>query len=494
MNLRFAFFALNTGDEWRWVAIPATCVKTPNLSMRLSPVVKRSTAVAALGGLLFGVDTSVISGSTSQLTQQFHLSASGLGFLVSSALWGTVVGALFAGIPGQRYGRRDSLRVMAVFYLVSALGSGFAWNLSSLILFRFIGGLGIGGSSVLSPMYIAEMAPREWRGRLVGLFQIDIVVGVLLAYISNACVSLLHLGDSEWRLQLAMPAVPALLFLISLFGIPRSPRWLLMRDRSVEALEILKELGTADPTREKAEIMAALRDEVRGGPEDSLLARKYRRSVVVALSVGMFSQLTGINAILYYLNDIFSLAGASRLSSNLQAIVIGATILLATLAAISIIDRVGRRRLLLSGTVGLILCLSAVGYFFHVGQHLNLLIWMLMAYIVCFAISHGAVIWVYISEVFPTHLRARGQSLGSSAHWIANALISLAFPLLSKQSSATPFFFFASAMAVDLVLVYCYYPETAGASLEEMQKILSQADTTPSGDSISAKIDTKLLQ
>lgn len=444
--------------------------------MKLSPVVKRSTAVAALGGLLFGVDTSVISGSTSQLTQQFHLSASGLGFVVSSALWGTVIGALLAAVPGQRYGRRDSLRVMAVFYLVSALGSGFAWNLSSLVVFRFIGGLGIGGSSVLGPMYIAEMAPREWRGRLVGLFQIDIVVGVLLAYVSNACISLLHFGGTEWRWQLAAPAVPAMLFLVSLFGIPRSPRWLLMQDRSAEALEVLKAIGIADANREKAEIMTALREEVREGTKDSLLARKHRRSVVVAFTVGMFSQLTGINAILYYLNDIFSLAGASRLSSNLQAIVIGATILVATLVAIAIIDRIGRRPLLISGTVGLIICLFAIGYLFHLGKHLNLLIWMLMAYIVCFAISHGAVIWVYISEVFPTHLRSRGQSLGSSAHWIANTLISFAFPLLSNQSSATPFFLFAGAMVVDLVLVYFYYPETAGVSLEGIQRVMARTD------------------
>jgi MFS family permease len=221
------------------------------------------------------------------------------------------------------------------------------------------------------------------------------------------------------------------------------------------------------------DIVSSLWEEESTGTPEPLTSRKFRRPLILALTVGLFSQLTGINAILYYLNDIFTLAGASKVSGNLQAIVVGATILVATLAAISIIDRFGRRILLLVGTMGLIVCLSSIGYVFYVRQHLNLLVWLLMAFIVCFAISHGAVIWVYISEVFPTHLRAKGQSVGSSAHWISNAIISLLFPILAEKSAAIPFFIFAAAMVIDFFLVLFYYPETAGVPLEKMQDAIN---------------------
>ena len=437
--------------------------------MKLSSHVIKSTIVGALGGLLFGFDTAVISGATAQLTQQFHLSEAALGFTVASALWGTVVGAIFAGIPGQRYGRRDSLRVMAAFYIISAVGCAFAWNLSSLIIFRFIGGLGIGGSSVLGPMYIAELAPADWRGRLVGFFQVNIVVGILVAYISNAFLATLHLGAVEWRWQLGVSGIPAVLFLAALFAIPRSPRWLLTKSRNAEALQVLELTGVHDSRQEMDDILQALKEEGTG-PADSLTARKYRLPVMVAVTVGMFSQLTGINAVLYYLNNIFALAGASKISGDLQAIAVGATNLVATLIAMSIIDRFGRKKLLLTGTVGLIACLTAIGTIFYTRQHLNLLVWLLMGFIACFAISHGAVVWVYISEVFPNRLRAKGQSLGSSSHWISNAIISLIFPLLAKASGAVPFFFFAAMMVLDFFLVLFYYPETARVSLENMQQ------------------------
>ncbi len=444
--------------------------------MKLSSHVIKSTVVGALGGLLFGFDTAVISGTTAQLTQQFALSQGALGFVVSSALWGTVLGAIFASIPGQRYGRRDSLRVMAAFYIVSAIGCAFAWSLPSLVVFRFIGGLGIGGSSVLGPMYIAEVAPTDWRGRLVGFFQVNIVVGILLAYISNALLGTLHLGAGEWRWQLGISALPALLFMAALFFIPRSPRWLLTQSRNGEALRVLSLIGP-EPQAEMDEILASLREEnaaASAGAGDSILAPRYRRAAVVALTVGGFSQLTGINAVLYYLNDIFALAGASRLSGNLQSIAVGLTNLVATLLAMSIIDRFGRKRLLLIGTVGLMACLSAIGYIFVTRQHLGLLVWLLMAFIACFAISHGAVVWVYISEVFPTRLRARGQSLGSSSHWITNAVISLIFPLMTRRSASLPFFFFAGMMVLDLLLVTFYYPETARVSLEDMQHAIGR--------------------
>jgi sugar porter (SP) family MFS transporter len=436
--------------------------------MKLSIHVVKSTIVGALGGLLFGFDTAVISGATAQLTQQFHLSEGALGFTVASALWGTVVGAIFAGIPGQKFGRRDSLRVMAAFYIISAFGCAFAWSLPSLIFFRFVGGLGIGGSSVLGPMYIAELAPANWRGRLVGFFQINIVVGILLAYISNAYLATLHLGAAEWRFKLGVSGIPAILFLATLFFIPRSPRWLLTQSRDGEALRVLAMTGVADPQREKDEIVRALQEEGTGS-SDSLWAKKYRLPAIVAITVGAFCQLTGINAVLYYLNDIFSMAGATKVSGNLQAIVVGATNLVATLLAMSIIDKFGRKKLLLIGTVGVFACLSGIGYIFYVHQHLNLLIWLLIGFIASFAISHGAVVWVYISEVFPNRMRAKGQSLGSSSHWIWNAIISLVFPLLAQKSGSLPFFFFAAMMVLDFFLVLFYYPETARVKLEDMQ-------------------------
>ncbi len=441
--------------------------------MQLSSNVVKATVVGALGGLLFGFDTAVISGATAQLTLQFHLSEAALGFTVAAALWGTVIGAIFAGIPGQRFGRRDSLRVMAAFYIISAIGCAFAWSLPTLIFFRFIGGLGIGGSSVLGPMYIAELAPANWRGRLVGFFQVNIVVGILVAYVSNAYIETLHLGATEWRWQLGVSALPAILFCIMLFFIPRSPRWLMTQGRDSEALDVLRLIGTVEPVQEEVNRIRRALDEEGSGAQDSLLSRKYRRPVILALTVGMFSQLTGINAVLYYLNDIFSLAGSSKLSGSLQAIAVGATNLVATLIAMSIIDKFGRKKLLVTGTVGLMICLFGIGRIFQTGQHLNWLVWFLMAFIACFAISHGAVVWVYISEVFPTRLRARGQSLGSSAHWISNALISLVFPLMAKKSGATPFYFFAAMMVVDLVLVLFYYAETARITLESMQEAIA---------------------
>jgi len=428
----------------------------------------KSTAVGALGGLLFGFDTAVISGTTHALTQVYHLSPALLGVTVSSALVGTVVGAMGAGIPGQRFGRRDSLRAMAVFYVISALGCAFAWNWPALIFFRFIGGVGIGGSSVLGPMYIAEIAPTAWRGRLVGFFQVNIVVGILLAYVSNFVIGTMHLGAHEWRWQLGISSVPAVLFLIALFRIPRSPRWLAMKSELDEALEVLRLTGIPHPKEELDEIVASIHLE-RSASADPLFSRRYRLPVFLAITVGMFCQLSGINAILYYLNDIFALAGSSKISGDLQAVAVGAANLVATLLAMSVIDKIGRKKLLLSGTAGLALCLSAVSYVFLTHKHLDWLVWLLMIYIAFFAMSQGAVVWVYISEVFPTRVRSKGQSLGSSSHWVTNAIISLVFPLMAISSGAYPFIFFAAMMVLDFFLVPFYYPETSNISLEHLQ-------------------------
>jgi sugar porter (SP) family MFS transporter len=436
--------------------------------MSINSHVVKSTIVGALGGLLFGFDTAVISGTTHALSQVYHLSPALLGVTVSSALVGTVIGAMAAGIPGQKFGRRDSLRVMAIFYVLSSIGCALAWNWSALIVFRFIGGLGIGGSSVLGPMYIAEIAPPKWRGRLVGFFQVNIVIGILLAYISNATIGSLHLGAAEWRWMFGVSGVPAAIFLAALFVIPRSPRWLVTQSNLDEALAVLRVIGVPQPKEELDEIVASVHLE-RSASTDPLFSRRYRFPIFIAITVGMFSQLSGINAILYYLNDIFALAGASKISGNLQAVAVGATNLVATLLAMSVIDKFGRKKLLLIGTVGLFVCLTIISILFITRSHLGWLVWLLMLYIASFAMSQGAVLWVYISEVFPNRVRSKGQSLGSSSHWITNAIISLVFPVMAKSSGAYPFIFFAAMMAVDFVLVWFYYPETSGISLEEMQ-------------------------
>lgn len=436
--------------------------------MSINSHVVKGTAVGALGGLLFGFDTAVISGTTQALTSVYHLSPFLLGVTVFSALLGTVIAALSAGIPGQRFGRRDSLRVMAVFYVLSAIGCALAWNWPALIVFRFIGGLGIGGSSVLGPMYIAEIAPPKWRGRLVGCFQLNIVIGILLAYMSNYFIATQHLGAVEWRWQLGVSGIPALLFLIALFTIPRSPRWLIMQRRLDEASGVLRLIGVSDVKAEMEEIVASVHLE-RAASKERLFSRKYAKPIFLAITVGMFCQLSGINAILYYLNDIFSLAGASAISGNLQAVAVGAVNLVATLGAMAVIDHIGRRRLLLIGTAGLVVCLAGVSAIFYTRQHMNWLVWLLMAYIACFAISQGAVIWVYVSEVFPNRVRSKGQSVGSSSHWITNAIISLVFPIMATSSGAYPFMFFGAMMVLDLFIIAFYYPETTGISLEQMQ-------------------------
>src|SRR5581483_10411633 len=271
--------------------------------MKLNTYLIKSTVVAALGGLLFGFDTAVIAGTTQALTRTYHLSPASLGITVASALWGTVFGAMLAGIPGDRYGRRDSLRVMAVLYLVSALGCAFAWDWPSLIVFRLIGGLGIGGSSVLGPMYIAEIAPAKWRGRLVGFFQLNVVFGVLLAYFSNFLIGLAVFGAAEWRWKLGVSAVPAALFLVTLFGIARSPRWLVQKRRVAEAREVLRLTGEERYEQELQDIVASI-DAEHGHGHEPLFQRKYRRPILLAVGIAMFNQLSGINAIIYYLNDI----------------------------------------------------------------------------------------------------------------------------------------------------------------------------------------------
>jgi sugar porter (SP) family MFS transporter len=442
--------------------------------MKLNGYLAKSTVVAALGGLLFGFDTVVISGTTGGLAAAYNLSPFWKGFTVAAALWGTVIGALLAGIPGDRFGRRDSLRIMALLYLISAIGCAGAWNWTALVIFRFVGGLGIGGSSVLGPMYIAEISPASWRGRLVGFFQFNVVFGILVAYLSNYAIGLQQFGAVEWRWDLGVSAIPAAFFFVMLFTIPRSPRWLVKKQRLDEAREVLRMTGEANFERDLQEIAASI-DAEHGHADEPLFSAKYRLPIFLAVSVAFFNQFAGINAILYYLNDIFASAGFSKLSSSLQAVLVGATNLIFTMFAMSVIDKFGRKKLLLIGAVGTAACLAGVAGVFGTGRHTDLLIWLLVAYIAFFAFSQGAVIWVYISEVFPNRVRAKGQSLGSFTHWICAAVISLGFPAVARWSKPLPFVFFAVITVVQFVVVLVWYPETKGVSLEDIQKDLAVA-------------------
>lgn len=443
-------------------------------SKTITGVLVRSTIVAALGGLIFGFDTAVIAGTTQALTRLFELTPKTLGITVSSALWGTILGSVLAGYVAERWGRRDSLRVMALLYLGSALGCAFSWSWPSLLFFRILAGLAIGGSSVVGPMYIAEIAPPAWRGRLVGTFQFNVVAGILLAYLSNYLIALRHFGEAEWRWQFGVAAFPSLLFLIFLFTIPRSPRWLVKKKRPVEAREVLRQIGDPDPDAELAEIADSVAAEHKMASE-SLFSGAYRFPIFLAVTIAMFNQLAGINAVLYYLNDIFVAAGFATLSAAWQAIAVGFTNLLFTILAMFFIDRVGRRILLLTGSAGMIVALTAIAIIFRTQQHRDYLLWCLIGYIASFAFSQGAVIWVYLSEVFPNAVRSKGQSLGSLTHWLMNALIAGVFPVLAAHSGSLPFFFFAVSMVVFFLLTLFVYPETKRVSLEQMQRKLEES-------------------
>ena len=302
----------------------------------------------------------------------------------------------------------------------------------------------------------------------MGLFQINIVIGILLAYFSNYCIARMGLGAAEWRWQFGVAALPAVLFLVMLFGIPPSSRWLVTQNRVEEARSVLQLMGAENPEAELSEIVDSIHLE-RLQTSEPLFAWKYRLPIFLAISIGMFNQLSGINAILYYLNDIFAAAGFSKVSGDLQAVAVGSMNLVATLLAMTVIDKLGRKTLLLIGSVGTAGCLAGVSGVFFTESHQSYLLWLLVAYIAFFAISQGAVIWVYISEVFPNRVRAKGQALGSSSHWIMNAIIAYTFPQLAKSSGAYPFVLFSAMMVVQFFVVLFFYPETKGVTLEQMQ-------------------------
>jgi len=436
----------------------------------------KATLTGALGGLLFGFDTVVISGAIDALVKLYGLSSWGKGETVAIALIGTVVGALVAGTMGQKLGGRETLRLTAILYVISAIGSALAWNWPALMVFRFLGGLGIGASSVLGPVYIAELAPAKWRGRLVGAFQFNVVFGILVAYTSNYFIRTLHLGANEWRWQVGVAAIPAIGFLALLFGIPRSPRWSASQNRIDEALEVLKLMGDPDPQAELADIRSALAEE-HASAHESVFQWKYRYPLFLAISIGAFNQLAGINAILYYLNDIFQAAGYSQISGDQQAIAIGATNLIFTMVGMSLIDKFGRKTLLLIGAAGTAACLAGVAWIYLTNSHQSTLVWLLITYIAFFAMSQGAVIWVYIGEVFPNAVRSKGQGVGNASHWIMNTVIALTFSAVADvMGRGAPFVFFAAMTVVQFVVVLFVYPETKGQTLEALQRRLVKAD------------------
>ncbi len=440
----------------------------------------RSTIVAALGGLLFGFDTAVISGAEKSLIAIFDLSNLWYGFTVASALIGTIVGSITVGRPSDVFGRKKTLMMMGVFYFVSAVGSALAWNWYWFLIFRFIGGIAVGGASVVSPTYIAEISPARLRGRLVAVTQFNIVFGILLAFLSNYIITTMNLGAVEWRWMFGVEAFPAAAFFFLLFANPNSPRWLVAIKKVDQAREVLSRLGTDTATVEQElEAIQKSLDLQHHSLAEPFYCSKYSKPIMLAVLIAMFNQLSGINAILYYAPRIFEKAGAATESAMFQSVIIGFTNLLFTMLALAIIDHFGRKRLMLIGSLGYIVSLAAaaVAFFFYgdnftpVGGKIVLV--ALIVFIASHAFGQGAVIWVFISEIFPNRVRARGQALGSFTHWFMAALVSWTFkPIAEKLGGGPIFAIYAFMMVLQLLWVIFMMPETKGVPLEEIQKEL----------------------
>ncbi|QEH34853.1 D-xylose-proton symporter [Aquisphaera giovannonii] len=443
---------------------------------KLSAVGIRSAAVAALGGLLFGFDTAVISGAEKSLQRLFELDSFWLGFTVATALIGTIVGSVAIERPADRMGRRKTLFLLAVLYFVSSLGSALAGSWWTFVVMRFVGGLAIGGASVVAPMYIAEISPSRLRGRLVAINQLNIVVGILLSFVSNYLISLAWPPDEAWRWMLGVVAIPSAAFFALLFGIVESPRWLVKAGRAEEARAVLARLGHADVPGELAAIEASLSGTVE---QDALFQRRYAWPIFLAWAIAMFNQLSGINALMYYAPRIFEMAGAGESSALMQSIAVGGTNLVFTLVGMALIDFVGRRKLIIWGSVGYMASLGAVAWaFHHYGGNFDrtgglIVLAGLLAFQASHAFSQGAVIWVFIAEIFPNAVRAKGQALGSFTHWFMAALVSWTFPAIARWSGAGAFGFFAAMMGLQLVFALTLMPETKGGTLEDIEARLA---------------------
>lgn len=444
--------------------------------MKISAKLLGATVVAALGGLLFGFDTAVISGTTEWLRRQFSLTDGMLGFTVASALIGTIIGSIAVGRPADSMGRRGVLFVLAVLYFISALGCAMAWDWWSFMIFRLVGGLAVGGASVVAPMYIAEIAPARVRGRLVAVTQFNVVFGILLAYLSNWAINRYFgaaLGDAQYRWMYGVQAAPAAAFFMLLFFNPQSPRWLVAKRRIDEAREVLTACGTDSGNLEEEirDIQASL-DIEHHSLRERFYCRKYLKPIMLAVAIAAFNQLSGINAVLYYSAYIFEKAGAGAQSALLQSAIVGFTMLVFTVVAMVIIDHFGRRKLMILGSIGYILGLGGAAYAFYTGGDGKVLLASLLVFIAAHGFGQGAVIWVFISEIFPNRVRARGQALGSFTHWAMNAAISWTFPIIAASAGWMAFAFYMLCMVGQLVWVLTVMPETKGISLEKIQKEL----------------------
>nr|WP_262483006.1 sugar porter family MFS transporter [Arsenicibacter rosenii] len=430
------------------------------------------SVTAALGGFLFGFDTAVISGAEQSLQALWNLTTLEHGLTVSIALIGTVIGSMLGGIPAEQMGRKKTLFWIAILYLVSSLGSALVSNWYLFLFFRFMGGLGVGASSVAAPMYITEISPAQSRGRLVALFQFNVVLGILIAYLSNFLLQ--DIGNQAWRWMLGVQALPSLLFLITVQNIPESPRWLLLKKGLVdEAREVLRMI---DP-ESFGQILLTLQlsaHPAEGNPPQSvrLFSSRYKTPVMLAVLFAVFNQVSGINAIIYYAPRIFEMTGLGKSSALLSSVGIGVINLTFTLISLNLIDRFGRRTLMIIGSFGLIITLGLVSRAFYLESFNGLSVPILLfIYIAFFAFSQGAVIWVFISEIFPNEVRASGQALGSFTHWFMAALITFLFPYFAEQAGGfATFLFFCVMMVLQLLFCWRIMPETKGTSLEQIER------------------------
>jgi MFS transporter, SP family, arabinose:H+ symporter len=427
---------------------------------------------SALAGFLFGFDTVVISGAEQTIQEVWGLSAGMHGIAMASALYGTVLGSLIGGWPTERFGRKPTLLLIGILYLVGAAGSGLANNVSVFIIARVLGGLGIGISTVTAPLYISEIAPPKHRGWLTGMFQFNIVFGILVAYLSNALLA--GLGQNAWRLMLGVAAFPSLAYAVLCLGLPESPRWLLGkrndREAGMKALRLIEpEASEARIEADANAILAASSQQISKG---KFWTRQLRVPILLAFLIAFFNQLSGVNAILYFAPRIFEMAGLAAKAALLQSVGIGVTNLIFTFAGLWLIDQLGRRTLLFIGSFGYICSLGMTAWAFFT-QHYSIVPACIFAFIAAHAIGQGAVIWVFISEIFPNRHRAEGQALGSSTHWIFAALLTTFFP---KMVSAFPpgyiFLFFCGMMVLELFWVKLMVPETKGVPLEQIQERL----------------------
>ena len=426
------------------------------------------SVVIALGGFLFGLDTAVISGAEQKIQQLWNLSSVEHGLTVSIALFGTVIGAMLGGIPSDRIGRKKTLFWIAVVFLVSAIGSALAIDWVTFLLFRFIGGLGVGCSSVTAPMYISELSPASHRGRLVAMFQFNVVLGILIAYLSNYLLK--DVCENAWRWMLGVQAFPSAVFLAAILFIPESPRWLVVKRGLIdEASKILSEINPSTAVQELQAILLTGSTNGHTG-KVRLFSPTYRFPVTLAVLFAIFNQVSGINAIIYYAPRIFEMTGLGTDSALLSTAGLGFVNFIFTLIAMNFIDRYGRRRLMLIGSVGVIITLALVAFSFYTQSFSGYLVPIyLFVYIGFFAFSQGAVIWVFISEIFPTEVRAKGQALGSFTHWLMATIIAFTFPVITQSmGGGNSFMLFTVMMVFQLVFVIRMMPETKGKSLEQM--------------------------